>query len=138
MKKSTIVGLFLLLPLAIPPALAWAVNAHESTNDPFVCEEQPNGTVICSGTAVGLGNDAVVVQVDVAFACETRSGSNQPGGHIQDDTGPIEPDEGRVEFEVPVGPAKCPRGLNPVVGDTAILTILSEDEILLQQSVPIT
>jgi hypothetical protein len=44
-----------------------------------------------------------------------------------------------VTFEVVSGPARCPRGLNPVVGDTATVTIEDLDgNVLFEKEVPIT
>jgi hypothetical protein len=102
---------------------AMAARAHEVVNDPITCVLNANNTVTCSGSVAGLGNQAVVAQVDADFACETRPGNNQPGGHIQGKTEPIQTRNGRITFSVTSGPASCPPGLNPVVGDFATVTI---------------
>jgi hypothetical protein len=118
------------LALAAVPALA--ARPHEVPNDPITCTLNANQTVTCSGSVAGLGNQPVRAVVDVAFACETRSGSNQPGGHVQGKTGLIQPTNGRITFsDLTTGPATCPRGLNPVVGDTATVSIFSAGGTLL-------
>jgi hypothetical protein len=96
-----------------------------------VCTLNDNQTVTCSGSVAGLGNQPVVAQVDVDFACATRGNAKQPGGHLQAKTGPITPRNGRITFSVTTGPADCPPGLNPVVGDTATVKILSTGDRVL-------
>jgi hypothetical protein len=113
---------------------------HEVTSNPIVCTLNPDQTVTCAGGIAGLGTGAVIITTDVAFACETRSGSNQPGGHLQAVSAPIQPRSGRVNFNLTTGPADCPPGLNPVVGDTATITVRSAatGEVLFTTTVPIT
>jgi hypothetical protein len=123
--------------LAVP---AQGANPHEVPNDPLTCVLNDNLTVTCSGSVAGLGNQPVVAQVDVAFACSTRGNDTQPGGHLQADTGPITPHNGRITFsDLTTGPADCPPGLNEDVGDTAIVSIFSLNGVLLfRQEVAIT
>jgi hypothetical protein len=111
---------------------AMAARPQEVRNNPIVCTSDGT-TVTCSGSVAGLGNQAVVAVVEADFACETRSGSNQPGGHVQNDSGPIDPRNGRINFSVTTGPADCPPGLNPVIGDFATVSIFDLDGNLLFQ-----
>ena len=109
---------------AVAVPAAQAVSPHEVTQNPITCVLNANQTVTCSGSVAGLGNRAVIAQVDVAFACATRGNAKQPGGHLQSRSGPIQTRNGRIDFSVTTGPAQCPPGLNPVVGNTATVTIL--------------
>jgi hypothetical protein len=138
-KKTLFLLLSILGLLLSAPGAAVAANPHEVPNDPIVCVENADLTVSCSGSVAGLGNQAVIVQVDVDFACATRGNANQPGGHLQAQTGPIQPRNGRITFTgITTGPADCPPGLNPVVGDTATLSIFDlNDNLLFQATVAI-
>jgi len=117
---------------------AFAANPHEVPNNPIVCTS--NGTTVtCSGSVAGLGNEAVIAVVDVDFACQTRPASNNPPGHIQGKSGPIQPRNGRINFSVTTGPATCPPGLNPVIGEFATVSIFDlQGNLLFQTTVRIT
>jgi hypothetical protein len=117
---------------------ALAANPHEVPKDPIECTT--NGTTVtCSGSVAGLGNEVVFAVVDADFACETRSGSNQPPGHVQGKSGPIQPRNGRITFSVTTGPASCPRGLNPTIGDFATVTLIdAQGDVLFTKRVRIT
>ena len=113
---------------------ALAVNPHEVPSDPIVCtvvETEAGPAVECAG---------VIIEVDVALACETRSGANQPGGHLQATTEPITPEHGRVDFDVTTAAAECPPGLVPVVGEEATVSVFSAatGALLFTTTVPIT
>src|SRR5215217_5710322 len=139
MRKLGIIGVLSMLLLAFSASAALAVNPHEVPSNPIVCTEVDNA-VECSGAIAGLGTGAVIIQVDVALACETRSGANQPGGHLQATTEPITPEHGRVDFDVTTAEAECPPGLVPVVGDTATVSVFSAatGQLLFREQVPIT
>jgi hypothetical protein len=139
LRKLGIIGVLSMLLVAFAASAALAVNPHEVPSNPIVCTEVDNA-VQCAGGIAGLGTGAVTIQVDAALACETRSGSNQPGGHLQATTEPIAPEHGRVDFDVTTAAARCPRGLNPVVGETATVTVFSAatGAQLFQTTVPIT
>ncbi len=138
LRRIGIIAVLSLIVAAVAavPAIA-AIN--EKPQDPIECVLNNNGTVTCSGTVSGLGNvSQVIATVEADFACETRSGSNQPGGHVQGDTDPINVRNGSVTFSVDSGPARCPRGLNPVVGETATVTIFDlEGNVLFTKTEPI-
>ena len=133
-------ALGMLVGLVAVAGTAQAANPHPVPSNPIVCTLNPDQTVSCAGGIAGLGTGAVTVTVDVAFGCETRSGSNQPGGHVQAVSEPIQPRSGRINFSLTTGPADCPPGLNPVVGDTATITVRSAatGEVLFTTTVPIT
>jgi hypothetical protein len=138
MKKIGIIAVLSLMALALAAVPVFAASPHEVTNNPIECVFNNNGTVTCSGSVAGLGNRAVIAQVDVAFACATRGNEKQPGGHLQSKSGPIQTRNGRITFSVTTGPAKCPPGLNPVVGKTAKVSILTlGGKVLYETTVPI-
>ena len=144
MRKLGIIGVLSMLLLAFSASAAFAVNPHEVPSNPIICtvvETEAGPAVECAGAIAGLGTGAVIIEVDVALACETRSGSNQPGGHLQATTEPITPRGGRVNFEnVTTAAAECPPGLNPVVGETATVSVFSAETgaLLFRTTVPIT
>jgi len=132
-----------MLLVAFAASAALAVNPHEVPSNPIVCTEVQTAegpAVACSGAISGLGTGAVIIQVDVALACETRSGANQPGGHLQATTEPITPEHGRVDFDVTTAEAECPPGLVPVVGQFATVNVFSAEtgELLFTTRVRIT
>src|SRR5215218_5750055 len=143
MRKLGIIGVLSMLLLAFSASAAFAINPHEVPSNPIVCTEVETNAgpaVECSGAIAGLGTGAVIIQVDVGLACETRSGSNQPGGHLQATTEPITPEHGRVDFDVTTAAAQCPPGLNPVVGEEATVSVFSAatGALLFTTTVPIT
>src|SRR5215207_8735611 len=143
MRKLGIIGVLSMLLLAFSASAAFAVNPHEVPSEPIVCtvvETEAGPAVECTGAIAGLGTGAVIIEVDVALACETRSGANQPGGHLQATTEPITPEHGRVDFDVTTAAAECPPGLVPVVGEEATINVFSAatGELLFTMTVPIT
>ena len=60
----------------------------------------------CSGTVAGLGNQAAVVELEVERIC-INNGRQRPPGLVTGTTGPIEPERGRIDFDVTVS-AGCP------------------------------
>jgi len=143
MRKLGIIGVLSMLLLAFSASAAFAVNPHEVPSNPIICtvvETEAGPAVECAGAIAGLGTGAVIIEVDVALACETRSGANQPGGHLQATTEPITPEHGRVDFDVTTAAAECPPGLVPVVGNVAIVSVFSAEtnELLFRTEVPIT
>jgi len=139
MKRLLLGALGASLMVVLAPSTAQAANPHEVRNNPIVCTLNSNQTVTCSGSVAGLGSEPVIAEVDVPFGCATRGNENQPGGHLQGASGPIQPRSGRINFSVTTGPASCPPGLNPVVGDTATVTIFDlEGNVLFTTTVPIT
>jgi hypothetical protein len=118
-------------------ALAQKSGAHLLESP--VCTES-GGTVTCTGgSAAGLGNQPVTVSADVPAGCETKPGSNQPPGHAQAQSQPIQPRGGRINFPTLTLSADCPPGLNPVIGDTVTFTILTETgQLVFTFTVPVT
>jgi hypothetical protein len=127
LRKFGIIAVLSLIVAALAAVPALAANPHQVSNNPIVCEEvqvQGDPAVRCSGSIAGLGGaDRVTISIDARLACETRSGSNQPGGHLQATSKPLTVKSGRVNFTVTTEAADCPRGLNPVVGETATITV---------------
>ena len=117
---------------------AWAARPHFVVEPVCTLEGQ---VIECVGGAVaGLGNEPVTAFLEGEVACETKSGANQPGGHIQTRTDPLRVRSGKVTFNVTTPAADCPRGLNPVVGNTAIITVreFPSGDVLATFRVPIT
>jgi hypothetical protein len=143
LRKFGIIAVLSLLAVAFAAVPVLAANPHEVPSNPIVCtvvDTDEGPAVNCAGAIAGLGTGDVIIGVDVALACETRSGANQPGGHLQTTTEPITPEHGRVDFDVTTAAAECPRGLNPVVGEEATVNVFSAatGELLFTTTVPIT
>src|SRR5215208_2906162 len=97
LRKLGIIAVLSLIVTALAAVPALAVNPHEVPSNPIVCTEVATAegpAVECAGAIAGLGTGAVIIQVDVALACEVRPGVNQPGGHLQATTEPITPEHG--------------------------------------------
>jgi hypothetical protein len=112
--------------VAFSASAALAINPHTVPSNPIVCQvvqTDAGPAVECAGAICGLGQGAVIIETDVALACETKPGSNQPGGHLQATTEPITPEHGCVEFDVTTAAAECPPGLVPVVGEVATISV---------------
>jgi hypothetical protein len=66
---------------------AFAQNPH-FIEEPVctVIRTSEGPTIQCVGGKIaGLGKEPVVAFLEAPLACETRSGANQPGGHLQSD-----------------------------------------------------
>ena len=127
LRKFGIIAVLSLIVAALAAVPALAVSPHEVPNNPIVCNEVQTArgpAVQCGGSIAGLGGaERVTITIDAALACETRSGSNQPGGHLQSTSEPLAVSGGKTTFNQRTNAASCPRGLNPVVGDTATITV---------------
>jgi len=144
LRKLGIIAVLSFMVVALAAAPALARNPHTLPNEGIVCttvQVQGDPAVQCSGSIAGLGSaDQVIIQIDASLACETRQGNNQPGGHLQATTEPIDVESGRVNFDETTTAAECPPGLNPVVGETATVSVLdaATGEVLFSEEVPIT
>ena len=139
MRRIGIIAVVSLMALAIAAVPALAASPHEVPRDPITCTLNQDMTVTCDGTVAGLGNvSRVTTEIDVPFGCATRGNMNQPRGHVQGTSGPLQVRNGRVTFSVTAGPAVCPNGLNPAVGDFATVTISDlGGNVLFTKRVPI-
>jgi|SRR5918994_2324556 hypothetical protein len=129
LRKFGIIAVLSLIAVAIAAVPALAVNPHEVPNEPIQCfevtdPETGDPAVQCTGAIAGLGGaDRVTISIDADLACQTRSGSNEPGGHLQATSEPLDVRGGKVTFAETTASADCPPGLNPVVGETATITV---------------
>lgn len=143
LRKFGIIAVLSLIVAALAAVPALAANPHEVGNKPIVCKEvqtEEGPAVECSGSIAGLGSaDRVTISIDAKLACATRKGNNQPGGHLQAKSEPLTVKSGRVNFDETTDAASCPRGLNPVVGNTATITVrdASTGEVLVTFTRPI-
>jgi hypothetical protein len=127
MKRFLALGVVVAALMAFPATSAWAANPHQVTHNELTCTEV-NLAVHCVGDIAGLGSASNVnISVEADLACEVRPGKNRPGGHLQGFTGPLPVKSGRVTVDVTTPSASCPQGLNPVVGDTATITVTDAD-----------
>lgn len=93
--------------------------------DPYC--ELGDESLTCVGTVAGLGNRAVTVNIDVETTCTNTGQGNgnhhQPGGLAHGSTGPIDPENGRIDFDVTVS-SNCPDTMTVGFESPAYLTIL--------------
>src|SRR5919112_3203327 len=140
MRKIGIIAVLSLMALAIAAVPAIAARPHPPASaQPIECHLNPDNTVTCTGDLAGLGNvENIDVFVDADFACATRGNAKQPPGHLQGEQRDIPVRSGRASFSVTTGPASCPAGLNPVVGQNATITVTNSatGEVLFTQQVP--
>src|SRR5215203_4609791 len=128
-KKLLALGIATLGVVAFTsPAIAQKPGAH-LLSEP-VCTITDGSITCVGGSAAGLGNQPVVVTADVPAGCETKPGSNEPPGHAQATSEPIQPRGGRIDFPTFTLTADCPPGLIPVIGTTVTYTILTTGGIL--------
>jgi hypothetical protein len=97
-------------------ALAQKSGAH--VGEEPVCTLSADGTSITcvGGYAAGLGNQAVIVSASAPAGCGTKPGSNNPPGHAQFTSEPIQPRGGRINLPTFTISADCPAGLVAFIG----------------------
>ncbi len=89
--------------------------------DPTCVQTSPT-SLTCSGSVAGLGNRAVRVSLDVTRVCVNR-GDNEPPGQVSATSGPIQPENGRIDFSVTVD-AACHDKMTAIFQSPATITIL--------------
>lgn len=110
-------------------ALAQKPGAHV-LEEP-VCTLNDSTSISCTnGSAAGLGNQAVIVSASAPAGCSTRPDSNDPPGHAQFTSEPIQPRGGRINFPDFTLSADCPPGLNPFIGTVVTYEIRTGDGTL--------
>jgi hypothetical protein len=132
MRKILLVSSATILTVVALTAVALAQKSGAHLNEDPVCTLSADGsTITCTGgTAAGLGNQPVTVSASAPAGCETKPGNNQPAGHAQESSEPIQPRGGRIDFPDFTLTADCPPGLNTVLGTTVTYTILTTDGVL--------
>jgi hypothetical protein len=128
LRKFGIIAVLSLIVAALAAVPALAANPHTvPSGDPVTCECLDAETVVCSGELAGLGQaDSIQIIIDVTGGCSTSQNppKNNPGGHIQDESGEIQVGKGgRAPFSEDVT-VDCPNGLNPFFGRTADITVV--------------
>ncbi len=84
--------------------------------------DQSGDSLTCTGTVAGLGNRAVTVNVTVTHFCTNRGG-NDPPGQVSGSSGPINPENGRIDFSVTVN-GDCPDKMTSTFVSPATISIL--------------
>jgi hypothetical protein len=117
--------LITLVAVGMSATVATAQNPH------FVGDQQCLRTferntcqVCCSGKIAGVGETPFSVAVDIEGGCITLSGSNEPPGHLQTTTGPIEPSGGNIVYQNVCVTLKCPGELDLFLDTTASISLL--------------
>jgi hypothetical protein len=133
LKKQYLVVAMLMGALAAISLVATASNVH------FVgtptCT-QSGGTVTCTGSLAGLGSQTTTITATSPFTCTNRGG-NQPGGLASGQTGPITPQNGRVNFTVSLR-GSCPDGMRATFGAVTITAVQNGQTVFTSQPIPVT
>jgi hypothetical protein len=130
MRRVLLTGGFVVISIVALTTLGFAQKSGAHLLEEPVCTLSGD-TIICEGgSAAGLGNQPVTVSADVPAGCEVRPGTNEPRGHAQEESEPIQPRGGRINFPTFNLTADCPSGLNPTFGDEVTYTILNGDGVL--------
>jgi hypothetical protein len=114
------------MALTVAPALA--ASPHFIPNRTPTCSlNQAGDTVTCTGGKIaGVGTEPTQVGIDVAAGCATKGNGNEPKGHEQEVSAPINPKGGNITFGQLSVSADCPPGLNPVFGSTVQFFIVQD------------
>jgi hypothetical protein len=132
-KKHYLVLAMLMGVVAAISVVATASNVH-FVGSP-TCT-QSGGTVTCTGSLAGLGSQTTIIRATSSFTCTNRGG-NQPGGLASGQTGPITPQNGRVNFTVTLS-GSCPDGMTATFGPVTITAIQNGQTVFTSQPIPIT
>jgi hypothetical protein len=83
------------------------------------CQQQPDNSLICTGSLTGLGSQTADVHVTSGFACQNLGG-NQPPGQVSGEENGVKPDSnGNATFTVPTNAASCHDSMTPIFTGTA-------------------
>ena len=124
MRKLGIIAVLSLLVVALAAVPALAANPHFVTKP--VCTSD-GGTVTCTGGKVaGLGNAPVSVFYTGAFACQTKSGSNEPPGQRRSAVKTVTPKGGSINLPSFTLTAGCHGSQRPIAPDTVTLHIVNQ------------
>lgn len=111
-------------------ALAQKPGAHV-LEEPVCTLDTGSTSITCeNGSAAGLGNQAVIVSASVPAGCQVKPGTNDPPGHAQFTSEPIQPRGGRINFPTFTLSADCPPGLVPTIGTVVTYEIRRGDGTL--------
>ena len=136
MKRLLILAAF--AAFVIFPAGATADLFLKVTDHGTTCNVTSTGTQVeCAGKLSGLGSQTTVINVSVPAGC-TNNGGNNPPGQAKGSSGPIQPQNGQVVFDVTTDPFKCPDDMKPFFGMTATLTVTQGGSIVFTEQVPIS
>lgn len=124
--------------LAVFPATAAGdlilkVSDHGST-----CFVTNSGSAVeCTGKLSGLGSSTTNITVTVPAGC-TNNGGNNPPGQASGSSGPIQPQNGQVVYDVTTGSLRCPDDMTPFFGPTATITVTQGGVTVFTEQVPIS
>jgi hypothetical protein len=138
LRKFGIIAVLSFIVAAVAAVPVLAANAH-FVKEP-VCTVSGTRITCTQAKVAGLGNEPVRVFYTAGFACETRKGNNQPGGHIQSQALNLTPRGGQITIpQQTLGPARCPGGLREVVTGPVTLTILNDaGGTVFSETIPLT
>ena len=138
MRKIAIWGVLSLMAVALAAVPAVAANPHFVTEP--VCTDNGAGTITCTGGKVaGLGNEPVSVFYTGQFACETKSGSNQPPGQSRSKEVTIQPRGGAINLPTSTLTSGCHGTQTPVAPSEVTLHILNQaGQEIFTETIPVT
>jgi hypothetical protein len=120
-------------------AFAQSIGDLDKISDHGTTCHLTNGgsAVECIGKLSGLGSTTTNVEVVANFFCTNRGGNNPPG-QVSGQSGPIQPQNGQVTFDVVTGSGSCPDQMTPTFGPTATINVFQNGQLVFTEQVPIT
>ena len=129
---------FMALPAVAAADLNLKITDHGTT-----CSVTSNNTVECIGKLSGLGSTTTDIRVLAGFTCFNKPG-NVVHGQSGGESGPINPQNGQVTFDVftsaTTGPGGCTTsdGHTVCFDATATINVVQNGEIVFTEQVPIS
>src|SRR4051794_35033695 len=135
MRKIGIIAVVSLMALALAAVPAVAANPHFVTEP--VCKNN-GGTVTCTGGKVaGLGTAPAQVFYTGQFACQTKSGSNQPPGQSSSKVATITPRSGSINLPTSTLTSGCHGTQTPVAPSSVTLHIVQGGQEVFTATIPV-
>lgn len=127
--------------LAIPTAASAVLDLKISDHGTTCTVTADGNAVECIGKLSGLGSTTTTIEVITAFTCTNRAGNTvvgQSGGQ----SGPIQPQNGQVTFDVTTASVsdKCTHADGHTVsfGGSATINVYQNGQLVFTEQIPIT
>jgi hypothetical protein len=139
--KRLIMVTAVLAAVALPSA-AYSLDPLKISDHGTTCTVTSDGNAVnCIGKLSGLGSTTTNIEVVAGFTCTNKAGNTvvgQSGGQ----SGPIQPQNGQVTFNVTTASVsdKCTHADGHTVsfGPTATINVFQNGQLVFTEQVPIT
>jgi hypothetical protein len=140
--KRLLTMIAFLAVLALPSAAFGLGETLKISDHGTTCAVTSDGNAVnCIGKLSGLGSTTTTIEVLAGFTCTNKAGNTvvgQSGGQ----SGPIQPQNGQVTFNVTTGSVsdKCSHadGHTPSFGPTATINVYQNGQLVFTEQVPIS